>query len=30
MSIMKRLSLVFRAKANRALDNAEDPRETLD
>ncbi|CAN5613142.1 PspA/IM30 family protein [soil metagenome] len=30
MSIMKRLSLVFRAKANRALDKAEDPRETLD
>ncbi len=30
MSIMKRLSLVFKAKANKALDKAEDPRETLD
>jgi phage shock protein A len=30
MSIMKRISLVFRAKANKALDRAEDPRETLD
>ena len=30
MSIMKRLSLIFRAKANKALDKAEDPRETLD
>jgi phage shock protein A len=30
MSIMKRLSLIFRAKANKALDRAEDPRETLD
>jgi phage shock protein A len=30
MSIMKRLSLVFKAKANKALDRAEDPRETLD
>ena len=30
MSIMKRLSLLFRAKANKALDRAEDPRETLD
>jgi phage shock protein A len=27
---MKRLSLVFRSKANKALDRAEDPRETLD
>jgi phage shock protein A len=26
----KRLSLIFRAKANKALDRAEDPRETLD
>src|SRR5262245_46235646 len=30
MSIMKRLSLVFKAKANKVLDKAEDPRETLD
>src|ERR1700709_1132575 len=30
MSVMKRLSLVFKAKANKALDRAEDPRETLD
>ena len=30
MSVMKRLSLIFRAKANKALDRAEDPRETLD
>ncbi|MEN8672809.1 PspA/IM30 family protein [Nocardioides sp.] len=30
MSIMKRMSLIFRAKANKALDRAEDPRETLD
>ncbi len=29
-SIMQRISLIFRSKANRALDNAEDPRETLD
>jgi phage shock protein A len=29
-SIMQRLSLIFRAKANKALDAAEDPRETLD
>src|SRR3954454_22466144 len=28
--IMKRMSLIFRAKANSALDRAEDPRETLD
>jgi phage shock protein A len=27
---MKRISLIFRSKANRALDKAEDPRETLD
>ena len=30
MGLMKRLSLVFRAKASKALDRAEDPRETLD
>lgn len=30
MSMMKRISLIFRAKANKALDAAEDPRETLD
>ncbi len=30
MSMMKRMSLIFRAKANKALDRAEDPRETLD
>ncbi|MDP9444976.1 MAG: PspA/IM30 family protein [Actinomycetota bacterium] len=30
MSIMRRMSLIFRSKANRALDQAEDPRETLD
>ncbi|MGZ4433867.1 MAG: PspA/IM30 family protein [Trebonia sp.] len=30
MSVMKRVSLIFRAKANRALDRMEDPRETLD
>jgi phage shock protein A len=30
MSLMKRMSTIFRAKANKALDNAEDPRETLD
>ncbi|QDH11016.1 PspA/IM30 family protein [Nocardioides dongxiaopingii] len=30
MSLMKRMSLIFRAKANKALDAAEDPRETLD
>jgi phage shock protein A len=30
MSIMKRMGLIFRSKANRALDRAEDPRETLD
>jgi phage shock protein A len=27
---MKRISMIFRAKANKALDRAEDPRETLD
>ena len=30
MTLMKRISLIFRAKADKALDNAEDPRETLD
>ncbi len=30
MSIMKRISLIFRSKANKAIDRAEDPRETLD
>jgi phage shock protein A len=30
MSMMKRISTIFRAKANKALDAAEDPRETLD
>src|SRR6266508_479101 len=30
MSIFKRMSTIFRAKANKALDKAEDPRETLD
>jgi phage shock protein A len=30
MSVMKRLSLIFHSKANKALDRAEDPRETLD
>jgi phage shock protein A len=30
MSMMKRMSMIFRAKANNALDRAEDPRETLD
>jgi phage shock protein A len=29
-SILKRMSLIFKAKANKALDAAEDPRETLD
>jgi phage shock protein A len=29
-SIMQRIALIFRAKANKALDAAEDPRETLD
>src|SRR5207342_509221 len=30
MSLMKRITLIFRSKANKALDRAEDPRETLD
>ncbi|GAA4694878.1 PspA/IM30 family protein [Nocardioides nanhaiensis] len=30
MSLAKRISLIFRSKANSALDRAEDPRETLD
>ena len=30
MGVMKRVSLVFKAKANKALDKNEDPRETLD
>ena len=30
MSVMKRVSLIFRAKADKALDKMEDPRETLD
>ncbi|CAM3291493.1 PspA/IM30 family protein [Nocardioides dubius] len=30
MSIWKRMTLVFRSKANKALDKAEDPREVLD
>lgn len=30
MSVMKRMALIFKAKANKALDRAEDPRETLD
>src|ERR671918_1932210 len=30
MSVMKRLSLIFKAKAGKALDRVEDPRETLD
>lgn len=30
MSLMKRISLIFRSKANQALDRAEDPRQTLD
>ncbi|MBP2702497.1 PspA/IM30 family protein [Microbispora sp. RL4-1S] len=30
MSVMKRLSMIFKSKANRALDKMEDPRETLD
>src|SRR6202012_3591797 len=28
-SVMKRMSLIFKAKANKALDKYEDPRETL-
>src|SRR6516162_7776415 len=30
MSVMKRVSLIFKATANKALDKYEDPRETLD
>ena len=30
MSLWKRMTMIFRSKANRALDRAEDPRETLD
>src|SRR6266487_3425991 len=30
MSMWQRISLILRAKANKALDRAEDPRETLD
>jgi len=30
MSLMQRISLIFRSKANRVLARAEDPRETLD
>src|ERR1700749_2045650 len=30
MSVMKRVSLIFRAKADKALDRMEDARETLD
>ena len=30
MSVTKRLALIFKSKANRVLDRAEDPRETLD
>lgn len=30
MGFWKRFTLVFKAKANKALDKAEDPRETLD
>lgn len=30
MSLMRRLSAIFKAKASKALDKAEDPRETLD
>src|SRR3712207_1958072 len=30
MSLMQRISLIFRSKANKALDKAENPRETLD
>jgi len=30
MSLWKRISLIFKSKANKALDRAEDPRETLD
>src|SRR5688572_33114744 len=30
MSLWQRFTMIFRAKANKALDRAEDPRETLD
>jgi phage shock protein A len=30
MSLMQRMNLIFRSKASKALDKAEDPRETLD
>ena len=30
MSLMRRLSMIFKSKASKALDKAEDPRETLD
>lgn len=30
MALMKRFSMIFRSKANAAMDRAEDPRETLD
>src|SRR5260370_18663916 len=30
MSVRKRVSLIFKSKANKALDRMEDPRETLD
>jgi len=30
MSLMKRMALIFKSKANKALDRAEDPREILD
>jgi phage shock protein A len=30
MSVMKRMSMIFRSKANKTLDRMEDPRETLD
>ena len=30
MSLMRRFSMIFKSKASRALDSAEDPRETLD
>ena len=30
MGVMKRVSTIFRAKANKTLDKMEDPRETLD
>src|ERR1700757_849534 len=30
MGVMKRVTMVFRAKANKALDRMKDPRETLD